>query len=409
MKLQHSPRIAIVAASAPPYSSGGVASAHYNLFRALKDKGFTVNLFTFFDNGISDNQQSQIIRRGASPWLVKGIYWFAQLPFRIIQPGKLAYQSAVIFRSSIGAIKMGRAIARFDPDLVVLSDHGAPGLFVKKRKGQRFFLISHHNPARFAQEPLLGDYSKLDARLAVRLEDIVLRKVDQVICPSRYISKWFHSTYSFEGPVTVLPNLIDLDLIDSIEPTDIRREIHLPKEAILIYLPSAGTRIKGSGFLSEIVDGLFRKARKQIGLYIPGGIDDEIKTWLNSASRLGSIYSPSQLSYEDHIAIVKTCSFGISPAVMENFSMAILEATYCGVPMIAFRRGGNEDIIDNGENGYLLPAFDVRKLLKVASRLVENKQIDKFQKGTKNFTRKKFDSHLVLGRYLQVLGIEKSD
>ncbi len=406
MKLPHSPKIAIVAASAPPFSSGGVASAHFNLFRALRAKGFTVNLFTFFDNGISENnQQSQIIRRGASPRLVRTIYWLAQLPFRIIQPNKLAYQSAVIFRSSIGAIRMGRAIARFDPDLVILSDHGAPGLFVKKRKGQKFFLISHHNPARFAHEPLLGDYSRLDVELAVKLENIVLRKVDHVICPSRYISKWFHSTYSFDGPVTVLPNLIDLDLIDSIKPKNIRKKIHLPEQSILVYLPSAGTRIKGSSFLLEIVDGLFKKARKKIGLYIPGQIDDEVKIWLNSSSHLGSIYHPGQLNYQDHIAIVKTCSFGISPAIMENLSMAILEATYCGVPMIAFRRGGNEDIIDDGENGYLLTAFDVRRILKVANHLIKSKQISKFKRRAKSYTRKKFDSEVILGRYLQLLGV----
>jgi glycosyltransferase involved in cell wall biosynthesis len=402
---RRSPKIAIVAASAPPYSSGGVASAHYNLFRSLNDMGFAVSLFTFFDNGISGNRRSHIVRRGASPWLVKTIYSLVQLPFRIIQPGKLAYQSAVIFRSSIGALKMGRAIARFDPDIVILSDHGAPGLFVRKRKGQRFFLISHHNPARFAQEPMLGDYSKLDAKLAISIENIVLKKVDQVICPSRYISKWFYSTYSFDGPVTVLPNLIDLDLIDSIRPRDIRKEINLPKGATLIYLPSAGTRIKGAGFLLEIVEGLYKKTRKQIGLYMPGEIDDEIRSWLNSVNRLGSIYSPGQLNYKDHIAIVKTCTFGISPAVMENLSMAILESIYCGVPMIAFRRGGNEDIIVNGENGYLMPAFDVKKMLKVAGHLVENKQIDRFRKKTKSFTRKRFDPHLVLKQYLQILGV----
>ena len=256
-------KIAIVAASAPPYSSGGVASAHYNLFRALKSKRFPVKLFTFFDNGISENRDGSIVRRGSSPVVVKAIYSLAQLPFRIIQPGKLAYQSAVIFRSAIGAFKMGRAVALFDPDIVILSDHGAPGLFVKRRKGQKFILVSHHNPARFAKEPLLGDYSQLDAKLAIRLEEIVLKKVDHVICPSRYISKWLHQTYSFDGFVSVLPNLIDLELIDSIKPKDVRKEMNLPKESILIYLPSAGTRIKGSHFLSAIIDGLFKTTKKK--------------------------------------------------------------------------------------------------------------------------------------------------
>ncbi len=405
MKFASPLKIAIVAASAPPHSSGGVASAHYNLFCALKDKGLSVKLFTFFDNGILENRGGSIVRRGASARLVKAIYWLAQLPFRIIQPGKLAYQSAVIFRSSIGAFKMGRAVVQFDPDIVILSDHGAPGLFVQKRAGQRFVLISHHNPARFAKEPLLGDYSALDARLAIKLEEIVLKKVDQVICPSRYISKWFHKTYSFEGPVSVLPNLIDLRLIDSIKPAAARKQMKLPKEAILIYLPSAGTRIKGSHFLVAIIDGLFKTTKKKIGLYIPGYVDEDMKNQLKADRRADSLYMPGQLNYKEHVAIVKVCSFGITPAVMENFSMAILEATYSGVPMLAFQRGGNEDIIENGKNGYLFPAFNVKKMLEVANHLMGNERINAFKKRTKSFTRKKFNSELILEQYLQVLGI----
>jgi len=400
-----SQKIAIVAASAPPYSSGGVASAHYNLFRALRGKGLTVKLFTFFDNGISENRDGSIVRRGTSPRLVKAIYWLAQLPFRIIQPGKLAYQSAVIFRSSIGAFKMGRALAQFSPDIIVLSDHGAPGLFVKKGEGQRFILISHHNPARFAKEPLLGDYSALDARLAIKLEELVLKKVDQVICPSRYISKWFHKTYSFDGPVKVLPNLIDLKLIDSIKPKDVRKEMSLPKESILIYLPSAGTRIKGSHFLLAIIDGLFKTTKDKIGLYIPGHVDEDMKNQLNADRRTASLYMPGQLNYKEHVAIVKACSFGITPAVMENFSMAILEATYSGVPMLAFRRGGNEDIIESSKNGYLFPAFKVKKMLEAANHLMSNGRINALKKRTKTFTRKKFKSELILNQYLQILGV----
>lgn len=400
-----SPKIAIVAASAPPFSSGGVASAHYNLFRALKGRGFAVKLFTFFDNGISENRGGAIVRCGASPRLVNVIYRLAQLPFRIIQPGKLAYQSATIFRSAIGAFKMGRAIRRFDPDVVILSDHGAPGLFVPKKPGQRFVLISHHNPARFANEPLLGDYSQLDARLAIWLEQFVFKKVDQVICPSRYIAKWFHKTYSFEGSVRVLPNLIDLHLIDSIKSKDVRKEMNLPKNAIIIYLPSAGTLIKGSSFLTEIIEGLFQMARRRIGLYIPGHVEELMAQRLKADPRARSLYLPGQLTYAEHIAIVKSCSFGITPAIMENFSMAILEAAYSGVPMLAFRRGGNEDIIENGKNGYLFQAFQVSEMLEMAMRLMKGGRVQALKKRTKSFTRQKFKSDVVLEQYLQAFGI----
>ena len=45
-----SKRIVIVASTAPPLGAGGIASAHYNLFRMLRSAGCEVSLVTYGDN-----------------------------------------------------------------------------------------------------------------------------------------------------------------------------------------------------------------------------------------------------------------------------------------------------------------------------------------------------------------------
>ncbi|HSS95425.1 MAG TPA: glycosyltransferase family 4 protein, partial [Terriglobales bacterium] len=157
-------------------------------------------------------------------------------------------------------------------------------------------------------------------------------------------------------------------------------------------------------FLAEIIEGLF-KTTKKIGLYIPGHVDEDMKNLLRTDHGTYSLYMPGQLNYKEHVAIVKACSFGITPAVMENFSMAILEATYSGVPVLAFRRGGNEDIIVNGKNGYLFPAFEVEKMIAAARALIRNGQIGRLKARARKFTRAKFNSKIILNRYVQVLGL----
>ncbi len=87
---------------------------------------------------------------------------------------------------------------------------------------------------------------------------------------------------------------------------------------------------------------------------------------------------------------------------MENFSMAIFEAVYNGVPTVAFQAGGNEDIIKNGENGFLVPNFDVDAMVIAAWKLLRLKSIAEFKRNTKHYTRRKFNSKLLLSNYLKL-------
>lgn len=398
--IKGSPKIAIIAASAPPYGAGGVASAHYNLWRALVQRGYPAKLFTFYDNGVPQEKSKSIVRHGAAPQWVKRLFVLINTPMRLLQPGKLVYHVAETLRNMPGSMRMARSIQAFDPDAVVLSDHGAPGLWLRKKTGQRFVLISHHNPARISAESGLGDFSKLDTRLAIWLENRVLRKVDAVICPSHYMRGWFRKTYQFEGQVSVVPNLIDFSTVDAIKLRSVTSKLKLSAQARAIYLPSAGSRIKGGEYLIGIIDDLLKNS-PQLGFYIPGHIDADVLGSLKKHSAVNQMLLPGQVSYPQHIGYVKSCDVAISPALMENFSMAIVEAAYLGLPVVAFRRGGNADIITNDKNGYLVS--DVTTMVKKAALLLNSPKLAATKQAAKNYTRQKFDTDSILDGYLSVM------
>jgi glycosyltransferase involved in cell wall biosynthesis len=223
------PKIAVVAFSAPPNSAGGVAAAHFNLFRALQEEGNQARLFTFGEPDLENG--ADIVRSGTPAWLVKFLLKINGRVFGLLQPGKRAYETADIFTSLVGAHRMSRAISEFGPDVIILSDHGAPGLMMKKPKGSRIILVSHHNPARFVAHPELADFSRLDASWALRLEQRVLRRIDAVVCPSKYMKDWFQRSYRFLGPIRVIPNLLNQELLDRIAEVDIREQLSLKPNA----------------------------------------------------------------------------------------------------------------------------------------------------------------------------------
>lgn len=396
-------RIAIVAPSAPPYGAGGVASAHYNLWRLLRQRGYDARLFTFYDNSIKSKPAKAIIRHGVTPVWFKRLFVLLLLPWRVLQPRKLAYQTAEILRNAPGALRMAHSIYAFSPQTVLLSDHGAPGLWLRKMRNQHFVLISHHNPARLAEESGMGEFSRLDTQVAIWLENQVLKKVDHVLCPSRYMRTWFRKTYRFGGPVRVAPNLIELVGVDQIKPRNIRKQLELPSNAKVVYLPSAGSYIKGARYLLQIIDKLQLKLKFPLGFYIPGFVEPDVMEQLGQHPARARMLLPGQVSYRTHIQYVKACDIAVSPALMENFSMAIVEAACLGLPVIAFKRGGNDDIIDDGQNGFLVPGLNVDAMVQRAAALLNSPKLAELKKRTQKYTRAQFETDRVLDDYLKVL------
>jgi len=395
-------RIAIVSSSCPPVSSGGVSHAQYNLYRSLKRKGFDVRLYTFADYGLFPEEED-IVRRGAHPFLSRMIERVIGLYFRRVDPSKIAYHLAEIIAFAWPCMKLDRLIRGFRPHALVLSDHGCPGLCIRKPDNCRTILVSHHNPARFLGNPLWGLHSEKDVGLTIALENAALRKIDAVVCPSHYMHNMFMKTYDYSGTVTVIPNMIDVDMIASVPTNDVRATLGLRKDAILIYIPSAGSVYKGSRFVCEIIRRLSSCRSEDIGFYLSGPIDSAVEYELRSRPSNARLYAPGQASYQDNLAIVKACSFGVSPTLIENFGMAILEAHACGVPMVSFDVGGNHDVVSSGRTGVLVPYLDVEELVRSAGRLMEEQRRAAMRIEAAKDVASRFASSVVVEQFIAMM------
>lgn len=62
----------------------------------------------------------------------------------------------------------------------------------------------------------------------------------------------------------------------------------------------------------------------------------------------------------------------------EGFPMVLLEAMSCGLPCVSFNcPNGAKDLIENGENGFLVDYLDVQKLAEAICELIENESLRK--------------------------------
>lgn len=360
-KAGKSPRVAIVAATFPPALGGGVAAAHSQLATLLQKAGAQVGRFSFLDSlpsgdGVVRTDSPEAWKR----WSRKTV----KAAFRLLDPSGRAYQSADIVECWPGARKLRDAIVAFDPDEIILPDHGCPGLALGALpKRARATLVSHHNPTRFVGRQGLNAHSRRDARFAVMLENLSLRHIDRVVTPCRYMADCFKETYRFSGPVEIIPNLIDVDVLDAVERHDPRPEMGLPTNARLIYVPSAGSRFKGAAILPELLAHLTQLVAEPFGVFLSGAVS------LEQLARLPEnlpVHAPGALSILDNLSRVKACDIALSPTLIENFSMAFLEAQLMGLPVVTFDVGGNAELVDDGATGSIVLLGDTAALSEAA-------------------------------------------
>ena len=362
-------KIAILSPTFLPATGGGVASSHENLYYLLKKNKYgEIKVFTFNDNYKS--KDNYIIRSGNIKILSKIISKLLKKIFYLIDR-KDSYQLNDVIAKVKGSFIAGIKIRFYNPDILFVPDHGAPLFFIFPSKRTKVIWISHHNPMRFINNSLLGEYSIKDAKYTLKFENIALKRCNMVICPSNYMKNEFKNTYKFFGPICVLPNCIDIDLIDSIETEDVRKYLNLKKDALIYYIPSGGSKIKGEMYVSEIIQRITNHfGKKNVGFYISGNISEKLKKAFKSSK---NIYMPNKVVQQKNISLKKSCNITISPTLVESFGMAILESVVIGIPVISFNTGGVSDIIKNGENGFIVKYSDIDDLIVKSIFYGENK------------------------------------
>ena len=61
----------------------------------------------------------------------------------------------------------------------------------------------------------------------------------------------------------------------------------------------------------------------------------------------------------------------MTPRWIEAFGNVAIEALACGVPIIAYRRGGPAEIVRDGETGWLVEPDNAKELAKAIARIPE--------------------------------------
>lgn len=177
------------------------------------------------------------------------------------------------------------------------------------------------------------------------------------------------------------PDLKSELLYDSIQPDfDNRVEFRIAREKSFVFIGNYMEH-KGQHIALEALSRVV-KDHPDVRLDFHGGdFGDRSNISYRAklekrAENLGITQNVSFNSFARDVPDILTKHFAaLNMSKSESFSMTVLEASACGLPVIATRSGGPEEIVIDGKTGFLIPVGDVDACAQAIARLCRDREL----------------------------------
>jgi glycosyltransferase involved in cell wall biosynthesis len=156
---------------------------------------------------------------------------------------------------------------------------------------------------------------------------------------------------------------IDHLLFAPLDKSIARRILGIPADRTIVLMGAVnvGERWKGGPIFREVHRALCD--RPDLGLVLFGRASER----MSSAKSFGFIRDEGTMAL-----LMNSADIFVSAATEESFGQTLLEASACGVPSVALRVGGVDDVINHGRTGLLVQSHSATDVVKAVDELIAN-------------------------------------
>ncbi len=278
----------------------------------------------------------------------------------------------------ISSPKIGRAIKRINLDIIHSHHFFLSGqiawYYAKKLKLPLIFTYHTRYNLYVHYAPLPEELSK---PLAKTLSTLYANSCNAVIAPSKSI-KDLILEYGAKKPVYIIPSGIDINKFKKTDDEEkIREKYNIKDDAILLLTVCRLSEEKNLDFLLKVFQKIIKK-RKNVYFMIVG--DGPEKENLEKQSfRLGlkgKIIFTDKISYQRIPSFYNASDIFLFSSFSEVQPTIFTEAMASGLPIVAIKAIGSEDVITNGENGFLA-SDDIDDFSQKALKIIDNENLRK--------------------------------
>jgi glycosyltransferase involved in cell wall biosynthesis len=214
-----------------------------------------------------------------------------------------------------------------------------------------------HHWSKSGARGLRGWFRWLDHQLHAWMENFTYPRARQVVVPSRGLARELITAFPYiENKLTVLPNPISLDRLQ-MPPGFDRQAFRLgtgfnDQDLVGLFVALGQFERKG---LPLLLQALAQPGMDRFKLIVVGGEPDLI-------ARYGEEVAKYQLSNRVKFAGMQSdvrpflwsSDVFVFPSLYETFSLVTYEAAASGLPIVVSQLYGVEDLLVDGDNGFLI-------------------------------------------------------
>jgi glycosyltransferase involved in cell wall biosynthesis len=233
-----------------------------------------------------------------------------------------------------------------------------------------------------------------------RIKQYIFDQLDMnIVSPSNWLGlNAKRSILLKKQSISIIPNPIDTKLYCPTEKNIARKLLGLSShKKIILFAASSATSDLNKGF-HNLHAAINKLKLDNILLVVMGGHKPQKNQNFNFPIKyLGEFSDDVSIKL-----IYNSADVTVVPSLSENLSNTIMESLACGIPTVAYNIGGNSDMIDHKNNGYLSIPYDPSDLAKGIEWILNNDNYSQLSSNARLKVVNNFDHMITSKKYIDL-------
>jgi L-malate glycosyltransferase len=293
------------------------------------------------------------------------------------------------------AVKMYDVISEYGLDLLHLHyaiPHATSAWIAKQMLGER-------HPVRLITTLHGTDITLVGQEQSFKsITRFSIEHSDGVTAVSNHLRNQTLDTFQLDKPVEVIPNFVDVELFKHTEDwTCCKHTLAEGAEKVIMHI----SNMRPVKRLQDVIKVFARVLKKVNARLVMVGDGPERASAHSLAEELGVADRCVFPGAQESINCLLNCAdIVLQPSATESFGLCILEALSCGVPVVATRCGGPEEVVLHGECGFLSEVGDVDEMAENCLLLLtDNELYASFSKKAREHVVDNYDIRKITNLY----------
>jgi glycosyltransferase involved in cell wall biosynthesis len=238
-----------------------------------------------------------------------------------------------------------------------------------------------HHWSKSGAKGLRGAFRWIDHQLHAWMENFTYPRAKQVVVPSQGLARELQTEFPYiQDKLTVLPNPINLARLQKPPEFDrqaVRHSLGMDDQDLVGLFVALG-QFERKG-LPLVMQALATPGMEQVKLIVVGGEADLIARYREQAEKLSLGDRVKFVGMQSDVRpYLWSSDVFVFPSLYETFSLVTYEAAAAGLPIVVSKLYGVEDLLVDGDNGFLIEttAAGVRDgLLRILSQSADDRYL----------------------------------